>query len=387
MSSVFHIQDILKDHWPSFVAEHGANIRQVVLDEVDKVIKCGDWHNGYTMYRCPDCGSIKVVPFRCHSRFCNTCGVAYQADRAASIAAKLFNCKHRHIVFTIAEELRIYFRKYRILLDILFKTAASVIIRFTTQLNKSKHLIPGIVCGLHTFGRDLKWNPHIHMLVSEGGIGKNVKWQPITFFPFKLLRESWRTGLIKNMQMALEPVLNEKEFRDFKALANKLYHNYKSGFYVNAPRTEFNNPTAVAKYITRYIGRPAMAQSRITNYDGKSVTFWYKRHEDNKTVTETLSAHEFIAKLIIHIPEKGFNMLRYYGAYAWPDEKHAHMVHILHKGHIKIYRYYERLWAVRMQLSFNTNPLKCQCGSIMELEDIYVPGYLPKKPPPVFKSA
>ena len=130
-----------------------------------------------------------------------------------------------------------------------------------------------------------------------------------------------------------------------------------------------------------------MAQSRITNYDGKNVTFWYQRHNDNKKITETLPTDKFIEKLIIHIPEKGFNMLRYYGAYAWSNEKHAHMFHMLHKNHLKIYRRYERLWSVRMQLSFNNNPLKCTCGTIMEFEDIYIPGYLPKKPPPVFKSA
>ena len=52
-----------------------------------------------------------------------------------------------------------------------------------------------------------------------------------------------------------------------------------------------------------------------------------------------------------------------------------------------IYKRYERLWSVRMQLSFNNNPLKCTCGAIMKYEDMYIPGYLPKKPPPIFKSA
>ena len=52
-----------------------------------------------------------------------------------------------------------------------------------------------------------------------------------------------------------------------------------------------------------------MAQSRITDYDGKQVTFWYQRHEDNKKVVETISAHDFIKRLIIHIPEKGFKLI------------------------------------------------------------------------------
>ncbi|MBU5334599.1 transposase [Anaerocolumna aminovalerica] len=70
------------------------------------------------------------------------------------------------------------------------------------------------------------------------------------------------------------------------------------------------------KYITRYLGRPVIAASRIDKYDGERVTFHYNRHEDGVLVTETVPALDFIKRLIIHIPEKHFKMLRYYEIYA-----------------------------------------------------------------------
>lgn len=58
------------------------------------------------------------------------------------------------------------------------------------------------------------------------------------------------------------------------------------------------------KYVGRYTGRPAIAVFRIIKYDGKKVTFWYERHEDNKRIEVELDDLEFITKVIIHIPEK-----------------------------------------------------------------------------------
>lgn len=381
--SLFTIKQILKDHWSSFSSIYAEKIRPVVSYEVNKVINCGDLSNGFTTYMCPSCHRIKLVPFRCHSRFCNTCGVAYQLDRSANISAKLFKCKHRHVVFTIPEQLREYFRKDRSLLHVLFHSAAQVISFWANSLNKKENFSFGMVLGLHTFGRDLKWNPHIHMLLSEGAVGNNTPWRKFSYFPFIYLRKSWMNVLLKNILSSL----NSKIFniQHFKNLVSKLYNSYKDGFYVHAPCVDFNSPEAVANYITRYIGRPTMAQSRITNYDGKNVTFWYQRHEDNKKVSVTLSAFDFIKSLIIHIPEKSFNMLRYYGAYAKPFSSLPDIRRCMNRIHLKFYRHNLRRWAIRLELSFQKDPLKCICGERMKFFCIYDPHASPINPEFVLK--
>ena len=154
MAVHFTIKRILKDHWDSFL-EETPNVRSVVIDEVDRVLSCGDPKMGFALYKCPRCESVRFVPFRCHSRFCSTCGTAYQDNRAASIEEKLINCRHRHIVFTISDELRPYFRADRNLLNVLFRSAAQVIHDWALSLNKKEQFQFGMVCVLHTFGRDL----------------------------------------------------------------------------------------------------------------------------------------------------------------------------------------------------------------------------------------
>jgi hypothetical protein len=256
---------------------------------------------------------------------------------------------------------------------ILFASAAQTVLDWFATLNKSEHFTPGIVCGLHTFGRDLKWNPHIHMLVTEGGSGNSKVWRHVKHFPFVMLRKRWQTTLLVNM----EKTLGKNRFR---ALKNKLYTNNPDGFYVHAPSSDFNAQGAVANCITRYIGRPAPAQSRITGYDGNSVTFWYQRHEDNKRVVETVPVFDFIKRLIIHIPEKHFNMLRYYGLYAKKHRFDEKLIRLLPPHRVKAERIFKR-WAYRTFRSFGLDPVKCVCGNRMEFLRVFTPFPLACVPP------
>jgi len=106
--------------------------------------------------RCPHCGKLKFVPFRCKSRFCPTCGNKYAMERTTSMSFKLVNVRHRHCVFTIDEQLRDFFLNDRSLLDCLFHAVNNVVSRMFFKQNKSMNFTPGFILVLHTFGRDLK---------------------------------------------------------------------------------------------------------------------------------------------------------------------------------------------------------------------------------------
>ena len=98
------------------------------MENIDKMLNCGDPSFGGAMYVCTTCHNMKFVPFRCKSRFCPTCGVKYSQERSTSMAFKLVNCTHRHCVFTIDEELRHFFLEDRSLLNCLFRAVQSVIL-------------------------------------------------------------------------------------------------------------------------------------------------------------------------------------------------------------------------------------------------------------------
>jgi hypothetical protein len=272
------LKDILKDHYEEIL--YILHPRDTVIDNINRMLNCGDSAHGGAFWGCPDCGKLKFVPYTCKSRFCPSCGNMYNQKRSFHISCKLISCVHRHCVFTIPEELRSFFLKDRSLLGELFLSVRDAILRMFSKMNKTENFTPGFVCVLHSFGRDLKWNPHIHALISEGGAG-NIK------------------------------------------------------------------------------------------YDGNHVTFHYNRHEDGILVTETVPVLDFIKRLIVHIPEKHFKMLRYYGIYA----KH----HKQEKNLRKCLSYEKRRllrslldWRQSILLTFGYDPLRCpECGTSMLVLEVY----------------
>ena len=119
----------------------------------------------------------------------------------------------------------------------------------------------------------VKWNPHIHALISEGGAGNITPWCPVKHFDYNFLRNAFRKVLLEQLTSRIGP--------SFRKVKNEMY----------------------------------------------------TKHEDNKTVTETIPALDFIQKLIVHIPEKHFKMLRYYGVYAkhHKQEKKLLVLEVYHK--------------------------------------------------------
>ena len=256
------LQQIFTDYYEEI--EYILHPRKTEMENIDKMIHCGDPSFGGAMYGCPHCGKLKFVPFRCHSRFCPTCGNKYTMDRTTSMSFKLVNVTHRHCVFTIDENLREFFLKDRSLLDCLFHSVNSVITRMFFKMNKSKNFTPGFIMVLHTFGRDLKWNPHIHCLVCEEAFDtKKNKMKNFSFISYKKLRKTW-------MYQVLD-LLSKQKLKHFRYLKQRFYDELVNGFYVYAKKKEKdngdNNVDDCVNYITRYTSRPPMAENRIIKYE------------------------------------------------------------------------------------------------------------------------
>ena len=354
------LQQIFTDYYEEI--EYTLHPRKTEMENIEKMIHCGDPSFGGAMYGCPHCGNLKFVPFRCHSRFCPTCGNKYAMERTTSMSFKLVNVTHRHCVFTIDKSLREFFLKDRSLLDCLFHSANSVITRMFYKMNKSKNFTPGFIMVLHTFGRDLKWNPHIHCLISEGGYSDDGVWRNVKHFDYTFLRNAFRTALLNEME--------SKIGSSFKKVKAKCYREHQQGFYVYA-KPNLCDPRIVVKYIGRYLGRPVIATSRIDKYDGEMVTFHYNRHEDEQYIEETIPAMEFIQRLIRHIPEKHFKMIRYGGIYARHREIDSKLYRAISKSKHHIYHSFNQ-WRTAILSSFGYDPLVCpDCQHRMEFLELY----------------
>ena len=354
------LQSIFTDYYEHIIYE--LHPRPAVIENVNKMIHCGDPSHGGVMYGCPHCGNLKFVPFRCKSRFCPSCGNKYNQLRSFHMSCKLVSCVHRHCVFTIPAELRVYFLEDRTLLDCLFHSVHDVVLRMFSKMNKTENFTPGLICVLHTFGRDLKWNPHIHALISEGGAGNITPWRPVKHFDYNFLRNAFRKVLLERLTSRIGPA--------FRKVKNEMYTKHADGFYVRA-KPNLCTPDITIKYISRYLGRPVIATSRIDTYDGENVTFHYTRHEDNKTITETIPALNFIQKLIVHIPEKHFKMLRYYGIYAKHHKQEKKLRRCISAEKQRFLRSIQD-WRQSILLSFGYDPLCCsECGTSMLVLEVY----------------
>ena len=362
------IKIILEDHWHGFLKIYENKIRSNVKKEVEKVLKCKDTKYGFIELKCDKCNTTKKIGFTCKSRFCTSCGKIYTDNWIDNMLGNLINVKHRHIVFTIPEELRKFFGIDRQRLKILPKCAARAVTSWMHSLNKKEEFTPGIVTVIHTFGRDLKWNPHVHMMVTEGGKGNITEWRHIRYISYESLRKRWQKILLDEVTSISG---NTKEV---KSLKNKLYKEKDKGFYVYA-KTEIKSAKTAAKYVGRYVGRPAIAESRILKYDGKNVTYKYTRHEDNKVIVETVHVYEFIKRIIRHIPEKNFKMIRYFGIYSRRSKCKVNFIKMIDKRILSIRKSIAN-WENRILAIAGVDPCKCpNCKNKMRFHDIVYPKY------------
>ena len=368
------ISTILEDHSDEFFNKYGEQIdkyRPNAYTEIQKVIDCHNKNLGCSLYQCPNCGDFVFIGHTCKSRLCTSCGYKYKNERVENILEAAYACNHRQIVFTIPEELRyIFYYPYGERIDILFEAVNETIYSLLnisykknkdgkTKKYKSKtKWSPGFFAFLHTFGRDLKWNPHIHVLIAELKISgdKIVKWN---YFDYDALSKRFQRILLDLLSKRLGKDIFPNDFK------RSLFLNHKKGFYVYAEPKKFKSLKDGVEYVTRYCGRPAISENRIINYDGENVTFCYNAHEDDSYHEVTVTAEEFIKLLIRHLVPYQFKTIRYYGFYRKKPSCFDKINKLINKE-----KYTIRKTLLKHKLSimkaFNRDPYTCpKCGNML----------------------
>jgi hypothetical protein len=356
------LKQIFTDHWSSFYEQNKDRVRPTVAKEVEKFLGCGNPKNGFKLLVCEGCHEMRKVPYRCKGRFCTTCSCGETEEWSRLMQEEVFQVNHRHVIFTIDEGLRNIFLMYRWMLKEFMDEAA----RLIREHYETKHKVtPGILAGLHTFGSQLNFNPHVHMLVTMGGMTVNGEWQTHDYLPYKKFRKQWQTVVLKLIRRNL----TEEQKRQVQPLLQRAYSENEEGFYVHAPKQD-GNVKAQLGYIGRYIRRPAISVERIRAYDGEYVTFRYHDKTDEVDKEEKLTVEEFITRLIRHIPDENFKMIRHYGLYArrvkkqskekvkaWQEKVKKTLVKV--QGLIK-----RRKWHERIKEQTGKDPMvcaKCEC--------------------------
>ena len=341
-------------NWERFKAQN-SNLPLCVVEEVEKMLHCRDSESGFLTYKCPECGTTKTIPLACKSRICPRCGKKYTDERADELASSLYAVSHRHMVFTIPEELREVLGAdhglFKVVMDAVSRTLKQLVV-------PRRGAVPGVICVLHPFGKDLKLNPHVHVLVTEGGLNGEGEWVPITFFEYGSLRRIWQYQLLKAVKRRLP---NSPEN---SVLIDGLFRDHKEGFYVFAKR-RVTSAKGIARYVARYVRHPAIAESRISEFNrlSNTVMFWYKDEASGERKFVTFGALEFIGRLVRLIPDRNLKLIRYYGLYSRRT-----------KG--KLLKVLTSLSREKSLILRKKEVIKCPiCGQVMDLVGVTRPGY------------
>jgi len=348
-----------KDNWKRYQRVYADQVSAHQIAEVEKMLGCGDQKNGFSTYICLHCGETERVCFSCKSRVCASCGKVHADEWSNKLIGRLFNVTHRHITFTVPSELWPILEIHSEWRKELFGAANETL----RQIIKTE---PGIVMVLHPYGKDLKANFHLHVLVTEGGINEDGDWEEQNFLSYKILRNTWQYKILTRLRAVMPTNRETSQFID------RMFRQYSNGFYVHA-KPRVTRGSGIERYIGRYIRHPAISNTRIIGYDGERVTFYYK--ERDKTRKEvTLPVLEFIHGVVRHIPPKQFKMVRYFGLYA--PRKASKVRILMQKIGQMLGRAVRKLhWRDRIRRDFHRDPLKCpRCGSPdMELYSLTVP--------------
>jgi hypothetical protein len=187
--------------------------------------------------------------------------------------------------------------------------------------------MPGIMATVHTYGRDLNFHVHVHVLCTAGGLRADNVWQPIKLFPAQQYRRLWQYYLLKLLRKKL------KGDRRTQWRIGRLHKLYPTGFIVNV-MSQYRNGKQAAAYCCRYTGRPPLSEKRIAAYNGQTVTLAYQDYRDGQDKTIELTAEEFLFRLLQHVWPRYQRDVHYYGLYQ-PARRKANVAKVVEASRYK----------------------------------------------------
>jgi len=370
---------IFVDGWADFKRAHPQY--ESVDEVVQKMLGCGEPANGYAVYLCPNCQHRHIVAFSCKSQFCLSCAKAYSQQWVATVQEMLHpGVTYRHLTLTIPEALRALFYQHpAALLDGLMQVAHTTMDAVVAQV-KRQTIKLGYIVVLQTAGRSATYNPHLHVIMTDGGLCADGTWQRLGYLPYDQLHRTWQQHVLEMIATRLAG--DQRAQR----LVAEMRRRYPKGFVAYLQGDVRPRMTQLARYLAKYVVSPPMALSRIIAYDQEcgTVTYWYRDHQrGGQRTEETVSRETFIGRMVQHILPKGFQRIRYYGLQATCILKQVRdrlltILQVAVQQAMEVLGAPIRRWSyrVRLRATLGRDPLICRrCGSELWLWQVWHPHY------------
>ncbi len=326
------VGDVIRTYGGDFQAKYGGLLSRTQRKALRDLAVCRTAALGGHVAHCLDCGRDRIAYNSCRNRHCPKCQALARARWLAREAANVLPVEYFHVVFTLPAELSdLALANPVVLYDLLFHSAAATL-RVVAANPKRLGATLGVLLVLHTWGQTLQHHPHVHGVVTGGGLSCNAdgvlddapRWlscRPGFFLPVRVLSRVFRGKFLDGLRTAL--ARGKLRFPGRlaawagpTAFASRLAPLAGKEWVVYS-KPPFGGPAQVLKYLARYTHRAALSNSRLVALEGGRVTFGYKDYaDDHKHKTMTLSAEEFLRRFVQHVLPRGFVKVRHYGLLA-----------------------------------------------------------------------
>ena len=370
-SVLYHYYEKFKAVYEERFQKEFGRWRGVTDKVVGKYFQCGIFLGGFARLRCENCGAEKLLALSCKTRgFCPSCGVKRALLWAEFVQEKVLkSAPHRHAVFTLPKMLRPYFKFHRDLLPALCSCAWSALRDFFKD-SLTPGAMPGAILTINTAGQFLAFNPHIHGIVTCGGFLANGDFEAAPAIDMKTVRELFEAKVFS--------LLREKGLISHE-LVDKIRSWKHTGFdaWIGPPISDMKEIVQIGMYTVR---SPA-SSGRLVLGDGPQLKYYAKGTQPDRDIgslfepeSRTFDYLDWIARLTSHIPDKGCQLVHYFGKYSnahrgkeahggskpHPDTSPGSTITEPEEDWIKARR---KSWARMIQQVYETNPLLCECGS------------------------
>jgi hypothetical protein len=311
------LQDIVREHMDdtSPYTQHQKNaLRQIA--------RCGTPENGEIVMACGSCNQTKRFSASCGNRYCNRCGSHRNAEWLDKRMQDMLPIPHFMVTFTIPEHLRdLFYANQELCYGLLFAKSVETL-RAALAVEWGQHVKTGFASFLHTWTQDLRYHPHVHVLVPAGGLSEDeVEWirprKKDWLCSYQILSSLFKAklcdALLSHFKRGMLKWPKTRPLPETSAACKSFLLGKKEIHWRTHTSIPKGGVTGAFDYMARYVFRSAIGNNRLlANKDGQ-ISIAVKNRETGESQKVTLKATEFMHRLAMHILPKGFTRIRWYG--------------------------------------------------------------------------
>jgi hypothetical protein len=313
----FEVADIFRDQGEVYRHSHAltAEQRKAIRD----IVACRTAVLGGHLDVCPDCGFNRPAYNSCRNRHCPKCQALKQAAWIEARRERTLPTHYFHVVFTVPQELNALAQRNPVrIYDLLFAAASATLLQLGHDPARLGGLL-GVTAVLHTWTRSLLYHPHIHCIVTGGGLAPDgdtwIATRRRFLFPVKVMGALFRGKLLAALTQARARGLLTFAGSCADLADDAVFARWKDQLYnkswVVYSKTPFAGAQQVFNYLGRYTHRVGISNQRLLSVDDRAVCFATKNG-----ATCTLLPLDFIARFLLHVLPSNFVKIRHFGLLA-----------------------------------------------------------------------